>query len=85
MRATKDGWQVEGTPAEIVELMMLTGGKPGREPAEAKVETAVKTPKRIDWGKAQALKEAGWSTKQIAEELGASYHTVYKKFQEMST
>lgn len=41
------------------------------------------TKKKIDWDKACALKLAGWSNKQIAEELGVNFGTInveiYKK------
>lgn len=35
-----------------------------------------KGPKKIDWDKACALKKAGWSNKQIAEELHANEGTI---------
>ena len=85
MRATKNGWTIEGTPAEIVEMIEMSskGDTCWATTTPAIVETEDKTPrKRIDWGKAQALKEAGWTTRQIADELGASYQTIYKKFAE---
>lgn len=90
MKATKNGWTVEGTPDEIIALMSAYGDT--FETPETKrppVETA--TPKappalgdrhkgRIDWPKAESLKKAGWSFKAIAEELGLTYQTVYSHF-----
>lgn len=92
MKATKNGWTVEGTPREIAELIGTVPACSLYETPEAKlppVETA--TPKappalgdrhkgRIDWPKAESLKKAGWSFKAIAEELGLTYQTVYSHF-----
>lgn len=92
MKATKNGWTIEGTPAEIRELIEMSANSDTFETPEAKrppVETA--TPKappalgdrhkgRIDWPKAESLKKAGWSFKAIAEELGLTYQTVYSHF-----
>lgn len=33
---------------------------------------------RIDWGKAQALRDAGWTLEQIAEEIGSTVSSVSK-------
>ncbi len=43
-----------------------------------KIEEEAKTkgPKKIDWDKACALKKAGWSNKQIADELHANEGTI---------
>ena len=38
--------------------------------------TKAKEPKKIDWDKACALKKAGWSNKQIADELHANEGTI---------
>ena len=45
---------------------------------QKKIEEEAKTkgPKKIDWDKACALKKAGWSNKQIAEELHANEGTI---------
>lgn len=37
-------------------------------------------PRQIDWGKAAALKKAGWSPKAIAEDIGASIAEVKDYF-----
>jgi len=39
-------------------------------------EAKAEKPKKIDWDKACALKKAGWSNKQIAEELHANEGTI---------
>lgn len=39
-------------------------------------EAKAKGPKKIDWDKACALKKAGWSNKQIADELHANEGTI---------
>ena len=33
--------------------------------------------KKLDWGKIEALDKAGWSTEQIADEMGATVGTIY--------
>ena len=45
---------------------------------QKKIEEEAKTkgPKKIDWDKACALKKAGWSNKQIADELHANEGTI---------
>lgn len=39
-------------------------------------------PKAIDMPKAKALRDAGWTIKDIAEEMGVAYSTMYKKLKE---
>lgn len=50
----------------------ITSMKQKKIEEEAKAEK----PKKIDWDKACALKKAGWSNKQIAEELHANEGTI---------
>ena len=50
----------------------IAGMKQKKIEEEAKAEK----PKKIDWDKACALKKAGWSNKQIAEELHANEGTI---------
>lgn len=50
----------------------IAGMKQKKLEEEAKEEK----PKKIDWDKACALKKAGWSNKQIAEELHANEGTI---------
>lgn len=50
----------------------IAGMKQKKIEEEAKEEK----PKKIDWDKACALKKAGWSNKQIAEELHANEGTI---------
>lgn len=43
----------------------------------AVTELVVKSkPTRFDWGKAQALRDAGWTLEQIAKELGSTVASV---------
>ena len=35
---------------------------------------------KVDWGKAEACRKAGWDFVKIADELGVSYNTVYTHF-----
>ena len=92
MKATKNGWTVEGTPMEIVELIKVSayGDTSGKAPVQtpAAVETADATPKptrrAIDWKKAQALRDAGWDYKKIADEIGSTYASVYAKLNKKS-
>lgn len=67
MKATKDGWTIEGTVDEIREL--IGGAKKSDEPKK----------KEIDWPKAEALMKAGWGMRAIAEELGTNYQTIYAR------
>lgn len=75
MKAEIYGITITGTPEEIVD--MISRIRPTQQKVvEQKVETAVKTPKerkpKYDWDKARSLKNAGWTHKQIAEELGCT-------------
>ena len=47
-----------------------------RKPAADEIAAPQK--KRVDVGKIRALSKAGWSVKNIAEEVGCSEQTVYK-------
>lgn len=49
----------------------------GRKPA-AKKETKKPITKKWDRGKAQALRDAGWTIEKIAEEVGVSAPTIVK-------
>ena len=50
---------------------VVTQTKPARKPKKA-----------ADWGKAKALRDAGWTYKAIADELGVSLITVSKHLEE---
>ena len=57
-------------------------------PAVVAVETPeapkkVPARKAIDWGKAQALRKAGWSLAKIADELGVSVPTLSAHLKEV--
>ena len=80
-----NGITIEATPAEVYELVTTEKSVTIVETAvatEPKIETATKKPapvqtgKKIDWGKAKALRDAGWSYEAIGEELGCSGVTV---------
>lgn len=81
MKAEKNGWIIEGTPEEINALVQFT--EPVSEPKHEKLPVHTpKSPKpaKLDWAKADALKEAGWNYSAIAEEIGATYQGVYAHF-----
>ena len=46
-------------------------------------EKVKKEPKKIDDGKIKALRNAGWTLKAIAEEIGCSQPTVLKHLRDM--
>jgi hypothetical protein len=90
MKINIEGYDITGTPSEILELLDLlaeevaavenppveTPERPAAKP-KAKPAAADKTKTRkIDWNKARALREAGWSYVKIGEELGVSDVTV---------
>jgi len=79
-----EGYDLTGTPAEILELLDLLASEvnaveavPNPEPPAPapKTKPAAKT-KKIDWNKARALRDAGWSYAKIGDELGVSDVTV---------
>ena len=88
MKIEYRGYEVFGTPAEIIELVNLSGGVAAPDPDHAQADKPVKPvpkPKRpadkpagkkVDWAKAAALRKAGWSYDKIGEELGVSGVTV---------
>lgn len=73
---------VTGTPEETYELLMLLGMT--RKPVKTE-QKPVKTEQKpvkaeqkkpVDWAKAKALREAGWSYEKIGDELGVTGVTV---------
>ena len=83
---------VTGTPEETYELLMLLGMSATRKPVKTEqkaVKTeqkAVKTEQKkpVDWAKAKALREAGWSYEKIGDELGVTGVTVAAHLKEGS-
>lgn len=80
MTINLEGYDIAGTPAEILELLDLLASEveavehspePDPEPAPKKSGG-----KKVDWNKAAALRKAGWSYEKIGEELGVSGVTV---------
>ena len=79
MKIILEGYELEGTPAEMLQLLDLLANevaaveKPKPEPKPV----AKPAPKRkVDWAKAAALRKAGWSFDKIGDELGVSGVTV---------
>lgn len=73
MRATKNGWTIEGTPAEIKELLEMsaysdtvTNTVKGADP-EKVFDQVKKSDKTRRKNVAESLFEAGWSPETIAE------------------
>ena len=81
------GYVVTGTPAEIRELLQMDAPKKEEttKPAPAEKKPAVKKApgKKIDWGKAMALRKAGWSYDKIGEELHVSGVTISAHLRKM--
>lgn len=79
-----EGYDLIGTPAEILELLDLLANDVKAVEAVPDPEPPAQTPKtkpaakakKIDWNKARALRDAGWSYAKIGDELGVSDVTV---------
>lgn len=81
MKINLEGYELTGTPAEMLELLDLLSEEVAavEEPAPETPEPAPKpkpASKKVDWNKAAALRKAGWSFEKIGEELGVSGVTV---------
>jgi DNA-binding NarL/FixJ family response regulator len=81
------GYSITGTPAEMWEFLTLDDSEktsaPAPDPVEQEPEQApAPTPKKPrkaptpDWDKARALRNAGWTLKEIGRELHVSPQTV---------
>ena len=81
MRIEVDGYIIAGTPEEILTLIQLRGAK------EKSADTNKAKPKKtaVDWAKAKALRDAGWTYKKIGDELGVSDVTVAAHLNKTST
>lgn len=83
MKINLEGYDIIGTPAEMLDLLDLLAEEVAavEEPAPEKPKPAPKKAakpagKKVDWSKAAALRNAGWSFEKIGEELGVSGVTV---------
>lgn len=83
MKINLEGYELIGTPAEILELLDLLAEevaaveKPAPEtPEKPKPAPRKSGGKNVDWNKAKALRAAGWSFEKIGEELGVTGVTV---------
>lgn len=84
MKINLEGYDIIGTPEEILHLLDLLGDE--IEAVEHPIETperpapaskpAPKKQRKVDWSKAAAFRKAGWSYKKIGDELGVSDVTV---------
>lgn len=73
------GYDITGTPEEITHLIDLLADEPIVKAMDAltnNVKPERKPRKAIDLGKAKALRDAGWTYKAIADELGVYDVTV---------
>ena len=77
MKITLNGYELEGTPEEMLQLLgLMAAPKPAPDPKPAAKPAPKPTGKKIDWAKAAALRKAGWSYDKIGEEFGISGVTV---------
>lgn len=63
---------LEANPEEVVAALMRADAV---DPKKKRVS--------VDWGKAKALRKAGWSLSKIADELGVSVPTVSQHLKEV--
>ena len=76
-------YDIEGTVEEVIQLIGMV--KPvdvvQEDPPKA-VKTAGRKKKEVDVGKIQALRKAGWTIAEIADEMQIGQSTVYTKLKE---
>lgn len=84
------GFNVEGTPDEILYLIELWDKRKKQEAAVPEPERQPKQPKAkpknckdLDVGKIKALRDAGWTLEKIADEMHCSAQTVANKLKAM--
>lgn len=86
MKINLEGYDITGTPAEMLDLLDLlseevavveeSAPETPEAPKPAPKKAAKPAGKKVDWSKAAALRKAGWSFEKIGEELGVSGVTV---------
>lgn len=76
-----DGFGIETTPSEAVEFVRIfsDGAVPKAATSEQKPKKAPANKKDLDVGKMKALRKAGWTLAEIADELGTTSGTVSKR------
>ena len=82
MRINLEGYELEGTPSEMLQLLDLLADevaeveKPAPDPDRSAVKPKPAPKRKVDWAKTAALRKAGWSYKKIGDELGVADVTV---------
>lgn len=72
--------EIEATPTETAEFVKLFSGEVRKEtPAPTKPKKAPANKKDLDVGKMKALRKAGWTLAEIADELKTTQSTVSKR------
>ena len=85
MRIEVEGYIIAGTPEEILTLIQLRGAKKTISATANKAKERQPKKPGVDWAKAKALRDAGWSYKKIGDELGVSDVTVAAHLNKSST
>lgn len=70
-------------PAPVIAPETPESAAPAVEAAETPETKPAPAKRPVDWGKAKALRKAGWSLAKIADELGVSVPTVSRHLKEV--